>query len=229
MSAIDTFLEDLRQLGPVATVERSLYKLLRAATGTRVLVCMDFTEERLNRDLLTPDDGYACRLLREEELLHHADDPGIQLPGHFVRAALAKGDECFGVLCGDELVSFGWYAHSPTPVIGVLSASPADGWPYMYHGYTKPAHRGSRLHGNGLARALATYRERGMSGIVSFLELTNTRSERSALRVGFRTVGTVFAAKLGSRPFVWASPGCGPYVRVGPLAQEDAFSRALSA
>jgi hypothetical protein len=81
---------------------------------------------------------------------------------------------------------------------------------YMYKGYTLKSHRGKRLHGIGMCRALYAYTEQGYRGLISYVKSTNFESLRSTQRMGYRIFGDVYIAET-IRPLSWATPGCAAY------------------
>ncbi len=208
MSGLAALRREAASFGLSRTALRSLYRGARLLCGLRLLLAMQFTEQTLERSLLAPRRPYQCRFLSPQEILEFARDPHNLLPRRFVTRALAAGDECYAILDGGVLASFGWYARRPSPLLGELLVRFGERAVYMYHGYTKPTYRGQRLHGTGLARALLAYVERGIPRIVSVAEATNWSTRRSAFRVGFETAGWVVRVGFGRRAIVWSSPGC---------------------
>lgn len=149
----------------------------------------------------------------DAETLHramaHATD--LDIDEAFVREALGRGDRCYGAMDGDILASSGWYSTRPTPFVDDLDLVFADGWAYMYKGYTAHSHRGRRLHGIGMARAMDAYVREGYRGLVSYVDAANDASLKSCARLGYRTFGTLLAANVGGRWITYATPGCAPY------------------
>ena len=154
--------------------------------------------------LATP---YQCRFLDRAEILHHASNPENRLSQQFVKTALAKEDRCFGILDGDTLASFGWYSTRPTKIGHDALFRFAPELVYMYHGYTRPAYRGQRLHSLGLACALRAFSEEDYDGLVSLLEPTNWPSRTSAYGLGFRPFGTLIEVGLRGKTKYLTSRG----------------------
>jgi RimJ/RimL family protein N-acetyltransferase len=210
------------ELGFLRVAVRTLGKLAHRLVGLRVLILLELDEAALDRSLLAPDAAFTSRFLSADEIRAFAGLPENRMPARFVERALATGDLCYGVLDGGELASFGWYARTPTPAVGevVVGFDARDA--YMYHGYTKPAYRGRRLHGLGLARALLALAERGVPRVVSAAEATNWATRRSARRVGFRQTGWVVRIGWRRHAVVWCSPGCARAgMRVDALREND--------
>jgi hypothetical protein len=108
-------------------------------------------------------------------------------------------------------VSIGWYSNKPTQVSDELVLHFDRAWMYMYKGYTLKSHRGKRLHGVGMSRALCAYSERGFRGLISYVNSTNFESLRSTERMGYRIFGDVYIAKAIGRAVTWSTPGCAAY------------------
>src|SRR5204863_2878865 len=70
--------------------------------------------ERVDPAFLQCDEKYQAMFLDAETLWRFAEDPRNELPHHFLSAALAKGDECYGFMAGSELAAYGWYSAKPT-------------------------------------------------------------------------------------------------------------------
>ena len=146
-------------------------------------------------------------------------------PG-FAREALDHGDECFGVLDGGVLASYGWYSNRPSHITELsedLLLHFDPGYLYMYKGYTLPSHRGERLHGLGMALALREALRRGCRGLVSTIEANNFSSLRSSYRMGYRRFGRVYAGRPFGKFRARATAGCRAYgFRVEPLGRRFA-------
>jgi len=54
--------------------------------------------------------------LSHEDLTRAVDNPEYGIKGHFLKSALQKGDECYAILDGDRIASYGWYARTATPL-----------------------------------------------------------------------------------------------------------------
>jgi len=62
----------------------------------------------------------------------------------FVAEALAKGDECFGILDGQTLAAYSWYSTKPTRIRPPDLFLRIDGhYIYMYKGFTVTEGNGS--------------------------------------------------------------------------------------
>src|SRR5882762_88223 len=101
--------------------------------------------------------GLTCDFLSPESLRRLARDQQYNLTSDFLDEVLAKGDLCYGILDGDRLAAYGWYAHTPTMFSEGLRVHFSNAYVYMYNGFTLDAYRGRRLHGIAMTRALAAY------------------------------------------------------------------------
>jgi hypothetical protein len=170
------------------------------------------TVESVDPQFLACDLKYRCGFLGESELRALARNPEYEMPASFLEAALRKKDECYAILDGEVLASYGWYSNKPTvvdPPELVLHFDPA--YMYMYKGFTLPAYRGQRLHAIGMTRALAEYRARGYKGLISWVEWNNFASLRSTRRMGYQEFGTVSMIRMFGRYVTSADAGCQRY------------------
>ncbi|MBE0564572.1 MAG: hypothetical protein IH621_01325 [Krumholzibacteria bacterium] len=196
---------------------------------TRLLVMNALVLEpgKLNRDFLEFPTGYRHGFLDPADVLRHAGGEGLDLPATFVEVALAKGDLCFGILVGDRLVSYVWYAATATLVTDELVLRFAPDYHYRYKGYTLAEYRGQRLYSYGCAHALAELTARGSRGSIGLVDVNNFASMRTATRTGCVPAGRFFAWNVGGG---WSIRSSGDYARygmsmdAGPLG--DASSRA---
>jgi hypothetical protein len=150
------------------------------------------------RSLAAPE-GFTHRLLDEADLRRCSDLAEFEMSREFLEAALAKGDRCHGILQEGRLVSYGWYAGTPTRVTGNLTLSFAPGWLYAYKGFTLPAYRGLRLHDFGLTAAPGLLGVDPLRGVLALVDANNFSSLRCMDRAGYRIRGRIRAARLGGR------------------------------
>ena len=156
-------------------------------------------------------ERYRCGFLDEQALAGYCGREDYELPEAFLRSALGKGDECYGILAGGTLAGYGWYSKTATEVTDDLRLHFDPRYIYMYKGFTHPEHRGQRLHAIGMTQALAAYRERGHRGLVTFVEADNFDSLKSVRRMGYRCFGSLFVVRILGRYLSLTTPGCGEY------------------
>jgi hypothetical protein len=153
--------------------------------------------------------AYTPSFLESRALLEFSADPGTEMSRAFIDDALRNGDECYAICHGDKLAAYGWYSTRPTPIDpSDLTLHFADGYVYMYKGFTDKRYRGQRLHAIGMTRALQHYLESGYRGIVSYVESTNFDSLKSCFRMGYEVFGSVYVLDLFGHYFAFSSPGC---------------------
>jgi acetyltransferase (GNAT) family protein len=170
------------------------------------------TIDRVDPSFLACPEPYQAMFLGEDRLREFAGDPANEMPAAFLDRALANGDECFGLIAGETLAAYGWYARKPTPLdLAGLSLHFDDPYVYMYKGFTHPRHRGRRLHAIGMTRALEHYLGRGLKGLVSYVESNNFASLKSCSRMGYVGFGSIYVLRIGGATFVGATSGCRPY------------------
>jgi acetyltransferase (GNAT) family protein len=153
--------------------------------------------------------AYTPSFLSPSELKSFAEQPRSEISPAFLGEALRHGDECYAICDGENLAAYGWYSTRPTPIDpSDLTLQFADGYVYMYKGFTDRDYRGQRLHAIGMTRALQHYLDTGYKGIVSYVESTNFDSLKSCFRMGYHVFGSVYVLRLFGRYFTFASPGC---------------------
>jgi hypothetical protein len=147
-----------------------------------------------------------------------ARDPDLDMSQEFVAEALAKGDECFGILDGPTLAAYSWYSSKPTRTIpDQLFIHFDERYIYMYKGYTRERYRGQRLHAIGKTLSLQTYMARGLRGMISLVEFRNSDSLRSAKRMGARVVGSFYIVALFGHFLIARTQGCRKFgIRIEP-------------
>jgi hypothetical protein len=152
---------------------------------------------------------YTPSFLSARALQEFASEPATGMSSAFVAEALRNGDECYAICDGETLAAYGWYSTRPTPIEpSDLELTFADGYVYMYKGFTDQRYRGQRLHAIGMSRALQHYLDTGYQGFVSYVESTNFDSLKSCFRMGYQVFGSVYVVRIFGRYFAWASPGC---------------------
>ena len=201
-----------KSFGRRAALHDLQQRIVNRLVPFHVLKGMIATAEGIDKTLLDAG-GLLTRFATREELLAAASNPEVaaEMSVEFVHQAIDKGDDCYGIFDGPRLVSLGWYSNQPTQLSDTLTLHFDRAWMYMYKGYTLKSHRGKRLHGIGMSRALYAYTERGYRGLISYVRSTNFESLRSTGRMGYRIFGDIYIAEAIGRPLTWATPGCAAY------------------
>ncbi len=221
---IEQIREMVQRFGLKAAALDLACRAANKVTHAVVLEGVVLTTETVDPKFLEDDGGCRWGFLDRATLLRLAErKEDIAMDAAFIEAALAKGDRCFGGLHGGTLAAYGWYSTRPTPVT-VISDDMVlrfdSAYAYMYRGYTPPEHRGKRLHGIGMARAMKALVDEGKKGLVSCVEAGNLASLSSCQRIGYRLFGTVFAVKVSGRYVTYATKGCEEYgFRVMPESE----------
>ena len=172
------------------------------------LVCIYITLQVPDKQFLKVPEGLTGRFLAADELHALTAICEYGISKEFLSDALAKGDECYALLQGSRVVTFGWYSRQATAVNEELTLHFDPAYVYMYFGYTHPDYRGKRLHAFGMTHALRSYTERGGKGLVSFVESDNFASLRSCERMGYKEAGRIRSTKIGGKYRIRASKGC---------------------
>jgi hypothetical protein len=212
--------------GAIAGIHDLAYRAASRLVDLMVLNGMAITMAGLDRSYLG-DDVLRWGFLGREELLERVRARPMEMTEAFVESATGIEDRCYGALLDGELVSYGWYSTQPTRVTGELTLHFDPSYVYMYSGFTLPEHRGRRLHGIGMARALAALTAEGHKGLVSYVRSNNFASLKSCYRMGYRDFGRVLAARANGRYLTYATPGCRAYdFRLVPTAAAASRERS---
>ena len=205
----ETIRNDIKRVGISKTLFDVIYNAINHVLYLRVLDCV--TIKKSDPRYLEVSNNYTCRFLTNDEIVAFAKFPEYDLEEEAMWLAFKKGDECFAILDGDRLASYGWYSNQPTTSSEGLVLHFNQAYTYMYQGYTHHDYRGQRLHAIGMTMALNEYLRRGFKGIVSCVDATNFNSLKSVYRMGYQSFGKLYILKALGQCFVYRSPGCKEY------------------
>ena len=206
-SLVQKALRRVRSHGAAAALHFAGLKLINLIVPFKILRGMYMGTPR--QAFLSCPPPYEPGLLSAQTLTRLSHDPATELTPHFVRDALAAGDQCYGMRHGERLIAYGWYSTRPTPTVSpelLLHFGPE--YVYMYKGFTADRYRGRRLHAIAKTYALRHFVNRGYHGVVSYIESTNFRSLRSNARMGGENFGSIYLVRLFGRWFTFPTPGC---------------------
>jgi hypothetical protein len=176
----------------------------------RVLHCLVI--EDINEKCIALPPEFRFVKLELPELLKFSMNREHELKPSFIHSMMEKGDECYAILEGDALASYGWYSRRPTLLDNEDLMLRFDrSYVYMYKGLTLAAYRGQRLHAIGMTRALAAYKTLGYKGLISYVESNNFDSLRSCYRMGYRDCGQIRVARIAGKYYVRRQPLCDQY------------------
>jgi hypothetical protein len=207
--------ETAARFGIQAAAGDFAYRAARKVTELTIFKGVALTMNSVDPSFLTEDVGCRWGFL-DATALRRALLRGepLQMDVAFVDGALRKGDVCYGAVEDDRIISYGWYSIQPTAVTvleGDMVLHFDSAYAYMYRGYTLPEHRGRRLHGIGMARALEAIVQGGARGLVSIVDARNFASLSSCYRLGYHPFGQIFCATVGGHPVTYATKGCEAY------------------
>jgi len=218
-SAITTLRRNVRNHGAPAAIYDVVVRSINRFVYLKNFECVAI--EQVDPGSLTLPAHLECVRLDNLRLSLFGGVRENELPEEFVRDALAAGDECYAVLDGDTLASYGWYSKRPTLVNSDLRLHFNRQYVYMYKGFTSKLYRGQRLHAIGMMLALDEYRKQGFKGLVSYVESNNFDSLKSCYRMGYKTCGHLRVLRLAGRYFIQRGQGCSDY---GLELQRGAFT-----
>src|SRR5438128_238093 len=160
---------------------------------------------------LEENEKYRYGFLDRRVLMTYAGQKEYELSEAFVTKAFDEGDECFGILDGSVLASYGWYSSKPGVISDGLELHFDSHYIYMYMGFTHPHYRGQRLHAVGMTMALREYLNRGYKGLVSYVESNNFNSLKSVSRMGYHDFGKVYVVRILGKYLAYSTRGCRAY------------------
>jgi len=196
-------------------------RMFAKVVDLNVLNFMTLDLEDVDPKFLEENPKFVFRVLQREEALRFAALEETNLSLKVVEEAFTKGDRIYGLLDGDRLASYGFYSEGITGITDDLSLVFGPGYVYMSTGYTLPDYRGERLHGIGMARSLAAYKEEDRKALISFVDASNLDSLKSVYRLGYKDIGKAIYFKLFGKYHVFHTGRCRDYgVRVVPTAPD---------
>ncbi len=214
-------LNDMRNFGLVRTVYDITFRAINQIAYFKILKGMKI--DLVNPRFIEVDNRYCCCFLTADLLRDYSKQPEYEIAPEFLEQALSKGDQCFGIVDGDKLASYGWYSNKATIITDELSLHFNPQFIYMYKGFTHNDYRGQRLHAIGMNLALRAYLQQGFQGLVSYVESNNFSSLKSVYRMGYKDFGEIFIMKAADKYLIFPSPGCKQYgfeVKLTPSLEE---------
>jgi len=209
--------QDVKNFGVRKTLYDITFRAINRFLFFKVLRCMKI--DSVDQHYLGSNNGYQYTFLGGDKLIAFTENKEYELSEEVVLRALKKGDECYGILDGPTLASYGWYSNKPTEIaFGPTKSGGEDlqlhfsgEYVYMYSGYTHDRYRGQRLHAIGMTRALEEYLGKGFKGLVSFVESNNYSSLKSVYRMGYKDFGKVYILRIFGKHIIRSSKGCKKY------------------
>ena len=152
--------------------------------SSRRLSVFDMTPEHARR--------FEFRLLTLEDALEASQNPALDLPSNFVRAAFERNDVCFGAFENENLVAYAWRSLTCAPVTnGLWIRVDSRDHRYGYKTLVLPEYRGMRLNTSLLRFSDAYFIERGIKKSIGYVDLHNLSSQAAhgrdsdRMRLGF--------------------------------------------
>src|SRR6266481_2784008 len=101
----------VENFGLASTIHDLTLRMLNR--GVLLKILKGVTIDRVDPAFLICQEPYRAMFLGEEELRVFSRDPANEMPIGFLEGALLRGDECYGLLAGETLAAYGWYARRP--------------------------------------------------------------------------------------------------------------------
>ena len=140
------------------------------------------------------ESNLSCRFLTPAEIASFCADPANDLPASFASRSTAGLDYCFGIVDGERLASYSWYALRSIEGehhVGVPLSFPASA-AYMYKAFTHPDYRGKNLYAIGVMKAFDALAARGITSLFASVNRANFASLKACHRMGFESLGNVW-------------------------------------
>ena len=209
-SILESVVRTARSHGKSSAFYDVAFRGLNKCVYYRVLQCLVI--EDINQKCMALPPQFRFVKLELSDLMKFSGNSEHELKPGFIHGSLEKGDECYAILDGDALASYGWYSRRPTLLDNEELMLRFDGsYVYMYKGLTLAAYRGQRLHAIGMTRALAAYKCMGYRGLISYVESNNFDSLRSCYRMGYKDCGLIRVVRVGGKYFVRRQSSCDQY------------------
>lgn len=212
---IDASLLEIRRFGVRDALLAKSLRVLDRTAHFEVWRALGVT--RPKPELREPPPGHSAGFLDEATIRRFARDPVYDVTSEFIDGAMAAGDECHGIIVGDVLANYSWYSRTATPLDDEILLRFDPAWAYMFKAWTHPAHRGQKLNGIGVTRALDHYQAEGAKGVLSYVNASNLSSLKSSYGMGQEDLGTLYVLRARGRCFIHADAGC---VRHGLSAEQ---------
>jgi len=158
--------------------------------------------EKIDRDSLELPANLRFAKMDRASLLACRSSKKYEMSESFLREAFAKGDECFAVLDGNNVVSYSWYSVRPTIIEHNLRVRIDPGYVYRYKAWTLKEYRGQRLHAVGITLALSHYRSVGFKGLICCVESNNFSSLKSCYRTGYTHCAEIKVVQIGRKHLI---------------------------
>jgi hypothetical protein len=198
----------VKRLGWLHTLLWSSASLGRRFSTHIFVVAVHDIDENEGRD--DPNAvGFEGHVLTPDEVLGFFNrTEGYSYSRAFAIDALARGDRCFGLLEGERLVWYCWYARESAPVFDDVDVVSEFPFLYAYNAYTDADHRGRGLHRIGVVASGRFFAREGYRAITAYMEAHNLPPLIAARAMGERFVGFVVLRRGAHRVRWFATRGC---------------------
>jgi hypothetical protein len=198
----------IKRYGCLKTTCDIFIRLLEKTIGGYVFCCLALPADIINSRVISVDSfRYTVGFLELDQLLRLIKPEEMTMTYSFAELAYAKGDRCFGIIDGENLVHYNWCATSPTNVVGNLQVQFPENMVYAYNLFTDPRYRGRNLQPFATTLALKNYVSLGYVGSITIVSINNFSSLAAVRKTGFSIIGHFFVISSG-KSYCYHSKGC---------------------
>ena len=191
MSIVGRLKEDLSTLGWRSTSRKTLRKIRTLVYSTETLRLMRLELGSLASDGDSVSDPSTTAVqLGFEDLVRQKVENALRLP-EVIKARYRRGDRCWGVMAGTELVHVAWEASGRLPIDRECVIDTRPEMLGIYDMFTEPRHRGHGYQTFVLRAMCANAKQRGFGVAVAVVHPGNVPSLRAFTRTGFVAAGSV--------------------------------------
>ncbi len=200
-----TFSADRRRWGLIRASYGAWFRFLASPLGVHVFLIHLRPLRNAPPTARLPAD-HRIRHLTDDDVERVAQDPALNLPESFARAALERGDVCIGYFDRGRLVSYFWSGFESVPMEAGLWVRVPRKHAYAYKALTLDAYRGRHLQRHLLEANDRELVQRGLTHNLEYVAPQNFAQRAASARYGNTVIGMAGYAKWGKRVIPFRSP-----------------------
>lgn len=201
----------LRQCGLTAAIGLLVGLFRRVCSVLGLRVCGIYSKPLTPSAETIPEiPGLSFRLFGRDEceaLISRSRRHELDMTGAFIRDALEKGDICATILADDAVVSYLWFAFTPTHDYKGVHISFRESDLYCYKAFTLPEFRGRRLPRVFRILGERYCMARGATHAIAYIDIHNLPSIHAMTAQGGQRIGFAGYFRKGSLFLPFRTPG----------------------